>query len=54
MSEPATKDQPYGIPPDNPFINDTQSRPEIYAYGFRNPWTAKMDPDPGDVDVFLT
>jgi len=31
--------QTYGIPPGNPFANaDGQQRPEIYAYGFRNPF----------------
>jgi len=28
----------YGIPKDNPFINTIETKPEIYAYGFRNPW----------------
>jgi len=29
----------YGIPPDNPYVGNTQGyREEIYAYGFRNPW----------------
>ena len=31
----------YGIPKDNPFID--QGREEIYAYGFRNPWTFSFD-----------
>ena len=48
VSKPATPQEPYGIPDDNPFVDDPESRPEIYAYGFRNPWTAKMDPDPGN------
>lgn len=35
----------YGIPDDNPFVGRTNSLPEIWAYGFRNPhrisWDAK-------------
>jgi glucose/arabinose dehydrogenase len=27
----------YSIPPDNPFVGYPGLRPEIYAYGFRNP-----------------
>jgi glucose/arabinose dehydrogenase len=34
---------PYGIPSDNPFVNDKQARPEIYAYGVRNPWRIAFD-----------
>lgn len=33
---------PYGIPPDNPFVG-TDSREEIYAYGFRNPYRVAFD-----------
>lgn len=33
----------YSIPGDNPFINDVNSRDEIYAYGFRNPWRMSFD-----------
>ncbi|MGJ8692753.1 MAG: PQQ-dependent sugar dehydrogenase [Thalassotalea sp.] len=29
---------PYAIPQDNPFINKEDFRPEIWAYGLRNPW----------------
>ena len=39
----------YSIPPDNPFVNDTNARPEIYAYGLRNPWRCSIDP--GDPDT---
>ena len=38
----------YGIPPDNPYAGNTSGfREEIYAYGFRNPWRASIDPASG-------
>ena len=33
----------YAVPPDNPFINTAGARPEIWAYGFRNPWRMDFD-----------
>ncbi|XP_070554560.1 HHIP-like protein 1 [Ptychodera flava] len=33
----------YSIPPDNPFVGDNDARPEVYAYGFRNPWRCSID-----------
>ncbi len=37
----------YGIPKDNPFINTPGARPEIWAYGYRNPWRFSFDPQSG-------
>ena len=34
---------PYTVPQDNPFVNNIQWRPEIYAYGLRNPWRCSFD-----------
>ncbi len=43
--------KPYSIPSDNPFVRSTMSRakPEIYAYGLRNPWGISMDTVTGDL-----
>jgi uncharacterized repeat protein (TIGR03806 family) len=36
-------DRPYSIPQDNPFLNTPNARPEIWAFGFRNPWRNTFD-----------
>jgi glucose/arabinose dehydrogenase len=39
----STSAEPYTIPPSNPFINQNGKRPEIWAYGLRNPWRYAFD-----------
>ncbi len=37
----------YTIPADNPFVNEQGALPEIWAYGFRNPWRFGFDRETG-------
>lgn len=45
------KGRPYAVPADNPFVDHPGARPEIWAYGFRNPWKMSFDSVTGDLWV---
>ncbi|MFM8475835.1 MAG: PQQ-dependent sugar dehydrogenase [Planctomycetaceae bacterium] len=45
----AAPGRPYRIPADNPFINHPDAKPEIWAFGFRNPWRISVDRPTGRV-----
>lgn len=42
---------PYSVPADNPFVSDRATRPEIWAYGLRNPWRFSFDRANGDLYI---
>lgn len=42
-----TGSREYGIPSDNPFLNQEGVLPEIFAYGLRNPWGISIDTETG-------
>lgn len=41
----------YTIPPTNPFVGQPGKRPEIWAYGLRNPWRFSFDRSTGDLII---
>lgn len=41
----------YAIPADNPFVGNVDARPEIWAYGLRNPWRFSFDRQSGDLYI---
>ena len=41
----------YAVPKDNPFVATKGARPEVWAYGFRNPWRMSFDRQTGELFV---
>ncbi|HEY7313208.1 MAG TPA: PQQ-dependent sugar dehydrogenase [Gemmataceae bacterium] len=41
--------KPYSIPKDNPFVGREGARPEIWAYGLRQPWKFSFDRQTGEL-----
>ena len=44
---------PYTIPPSNPFVGQAGRRPEIWAYGLRNPWRFAFAPATASLPAML-
>lgn len=40
-------EEPYAVPPDNPLVGEEGARPELWAWGLRNPWRFAFDPPDG-------
>jgi uncharacterized repeat protein (TIGR03806 family) len=45
------QDKAYRVPADNPFVHLPGARPEVWAFGFRNPWRMSFDRVTGDLWV---
>ena len=45
----SSAEQPYRVPEDNPFVGLDGVRPEVWAYGLRNPWKMTIHPESGDL-----
>ena len=41
----------YAVPKDNPFVTTKGARPEVWAYGLRNPWRMGFDRQSGELFV---
>lgn len=41
----------YTVPASNPFVEQTNALPEIWAYGLRNPWRYSFDRQTGDLFI---
>lgn len=45
----ASPGEPYTVPADNPFLNLETARPELFAFGLRNPWRMTADQQSGQI-----
>lgn len=45
------REDPFAVPPDNPFVGDDAALPEIWLWGVRNPWRIAFDHESGDLYV---
>jgi len=46
---PPSGSAPYAVPSTNPFVGRAGAKPEIWAYGLRNPWRFSFDSGTGDL-----
>lgn len=44
-----SKDAGYAVPAGNPFVDEAGAKPEIWAFGLRNPWRISFDRETGDL-----
>ena len=51
VNPPFSAGKQYGVPSDNPFVGQAGVVPEIWAYGFRNPYRFSFDRKSGDLYV---
>lgn len=50
-ADPDPNAKAYTIPPDNPFLDQPEFLPEIWALGLRNPWRFTFDRETGDLYI---